>query len=287
VLPLYVWSSRPLRVARFIGHGPADQLGPICAAAARGRAVEALRDAVVVSSLDLVLAELLPGVEQWPQRLQEPVLMAEASPTVSLDGGWDGYLARRSANFRQQLRRRERQLRDAHNVRFRLTDDPVRLQDDLTVLFALHRARWAERSAFLRFEAFHREFAAAALERRWLRLWLLELDGRPAAAWYGFRFAGIESYYQAGRDPSRPDESLGFVLLAHSIRAAAEDGMSEYRLLRGDEAFKRRFAECDPGVETCALARGTAGRAARLAVAAGLRSAVARSSARRLVRRLR
>ena len=30
VLPLYMWSGRPLRVARFIGHGPGDALGPVC-----------------------------------------------------------------------------------------------------------------------------------------------------------------------------------------------------------------------------------------------------------------
>jgi hypothetical protein len=28
----------------------------------------------------------------------------------------------------------------------------------------------------------------------------LEADGQPVAAWYGLRFAGVESYYQAGRD---------------------------------------------------------------------------------------
>ena len=141
------------------------------------------------------------------------------------------------------------------------------------------------RSAFLRFEGFHRELAPLAYERGWLRLWFLDLDDRPVAAWYGFRFAGVESYYQAGRDPSLRDASVGLVLLAHSIREAAEDGMTEYRLLRGDEGFKQRLADGDPGVETFALARGSGEPRRGRAAAVALRSDSARSALRRLAGR--
>lgn len=284
LLPLYVWSRRPVRVARFIGHGPADQLGPISAPGADAAAADALRQILDHADLDLILMELLSGRESWRKLLRQEPLLRESSPTISLHGGWDAYLAGRSANLRQQIRRRERQLGRRHAVRFRLATEPHRLEEDLTLLYALHRGRWEARSAFSRFEDFHRDFAAVALERGWLRLWFLELDERPAAAWYGFRFAGVESYYQAGRDPAFRDDSVGFVLLVHSIREAAEEGVAEYRLLRGAEPFKLRFADADPGVETFAPARGVAGRAARAAAAFGLRSAPVRSALRRLGR---
>jgi CelD/BcsL family acetyltransferase involved in cellulose biosynthesis len=74
------------------------------------------------------------------------------------------------------------------------------------------------------------------------------------------------------------------ILLAHSIREAAEDGMKEYRLLRGAEAFKLRLADADQDVETFAIARGVRGRVARRAAAAAIRSGVVRSTVRRLVR---
>ena len=45
VLPLYVNRTRPLRVLRFVGHGVADQLGPVCAPADRERVAAALRRA--------------------------------------------------------------------------------------------------------------------------------------------------------------------------------------------------------------------------------------------------
>jgi CelD/BcsL family acetyltransferase involved in cellulose biosynthesis len=283
VLPLYIWSRRPVRVARFIGHGPADQLGPLCLPSYRALAAAALRSACEEAGVDVLLADLLPGGEGWGAALDTRPLRVESSPNLSLADGWDSYFAARSANFRQQVGRRERNLRRKHGVSFRLATDASRLQADLDTLFALHVLRWGkERTAFLRWEDFHRDFANVALQRGWLRLWFLELDDRPVAAWYGFRFAGIESYYQAGRDPSRSDESLGFVLLAHTIREAADDGMREYRLLRGGEDFKRRFAEADPGLETFVLARGIKGKVARSVAAMGLRSNGARLALRRL-----
>jgi CelD/BcsL family acetyltransferase involved in cellulose biosynthesis len=273
VLPLYLSNNRPVRVARFIGHGPADQLGPVCAPSSRVVAARALESVAESAGVDLLLAELLPGGEEWDVALGRSPVHVESSPTISLAGGWDAYLASRSANFRQQVRRREQRLSRNYALEFRLAQDPARLQDDLDALFALHVARWGkEQSEFLRWEAFHRDFAALALDRGWLRLWFLHLDNNRVAAWYGFRFGGVESYYQAGRDPKRSDDSVGFVLLAHTIREAAHDGMNEYRLLRGAEPFKHRFADADSGLATFTLARGIRGRIAALAASAALRS---------------
>jgi GNAT acetyltransferase-like protein len=82
------------------------------------------------------------------------------------------------------------------------------------------------------------------------------------------RYAGIESYYQAGRDPAWDHYRVGFVLLAHAIRQAADDGIREYRPLRGAEDYKLRFAVADPGLETVAVARGPLAKAALPALAA-------------------
>jgi CelD/BcsL family acetyltransferase involved in cellulose biosynthesis len=189
-------------------------------------------------------------------------------------GSWDEYLAGRSTGLRRQLGRLERRLAD-QGLRYRLTTKPDELMADLDTLFALHRARWQGSPWFVSGERFHREFAAAALERGWLRLWLMELNGTAVAAWLGYRFAGVESYYQAGRDPAWDKASVGSVLLAHTIRAAFEDEMREYRFLRGGEDYKSRFATSEVG-SVVQLVRATSalGRAASWALAA--RSALRR-----------
>jgi hypothetical protein len=132
----------------------------------------------------------------------------------------------------------------------------------MDTLFELHAARWGHSAYADAHAGFHREFAALARDRGWLRLWFLEADGRTVAAWHGFRFAGVESYYQAGRDAAWEGPAVGSVLLAHSIRSALADGMREYRFLRGNEPFKYRFASHDPGLETIGIARGPVGDAA-------------------------
>jgi CelD/BcsL family acetyltransferase involved in cellulose biosynthesis len=263
IVPLYEWSGRPVRIGRFVGHGPADQLGVVCAPTEIELSASALRRAAALARMDVTFAELLPSSAGWAGALGTRPLVREASPTVGLGRGWHGFLADRSANFRQQLRRRERRLAENYSVRYRLASDRDRLEEDFSTFVALHRARWGNSSAFSRWEGFMREFTRLALERGWLRLWFLELAGVAVAAWLGFRFAGIESYYQAGRDPSRSDESVGFLLLAHTIRDAAGDGMAEYRLLRGGEAFKARFADADPGVESHALVSSLRGHIVR------------------------
>ena len=282
ILPLYLSRQRPLRIIRFLGHGQGDHLSPVCAPADREAAALAFRDALDREAFDLFLGDKMAG---WTTSLGGRMLRRTGSPVLRFGGNsWEELLASRSANFREQVRRRERKLGREHELNFRFCDDPGRLDDDLGTLFRLHLARWGDTGAWYSpaAEAFHREFAPRALERGWLRFWLLELDGRPAAAWYGFRFAGAELYYQAGRDPEWERGSVGFVLLAHSIRAALEDGANEYRFLEGSEAYKYRFANEDEGLDTIVIPRGVRGRAAVAAAAALGRGGVFAALGRRL-----
>ena len=260
ILPMFVEKNGPFRLLRFMGAPHSDEVGPICAPEDREDAAELLRGLFGGSErFHLFLGDgMTPG---WAGLIGARVAERTSSPVVSLDvTNWDDFLAARSSNFRQQLRGAERRLQKRGAVYRLATADT--LEHDLDTLFRLHRERWPGSPWFTPAEAFHRDFAAVALDRGWLRLWTLELDGQPAASWLGYRFAGVESYYQAGRDPSLQRERVGFVLLAHTIREALQDGMSEYRLLRGDEAFKSRFATSDPGLETLARPRGLLGRVA-------------------------
>jgi CelD/BcsL family acetyltransferase involved in cellulose biosynthesis len=287
ILPLYMSTRRPVRTLRFLGHGPADQLGPVCAPEQRDAVGAALARLLRERSRewDLLLADRLAPAEGWPGRIGGRVVHREESPTLTIGGrSFDEFLASRSRNFREQVRRRERKLRREHEVEIRLSD-AERLDADLDALFRLHEERWSEGESEALSgarERFHRDFARLALERGWLRLWVLEADGAPRAAWYGFRFAQMDWYYQSGRDPEWERQSVGFVLLSHTIRQAFDDGMLEYRLLRGGEEYKGRFASDDPGLETLALPRGVVGRGALLA--ARLARSMPAAGRRRLVK---
>jgi len=57
------------------------------------------------------------------------------------------------------------------------------------------------------------------------------------------------------------------VLFAHTVRDSLDGGAREYRMLRGHEPYKQRFADEDAGVATVAVALGMTGRAYLAAVA--------------------
>jgi CelD/BcsL family acetyltransferase involved in cellulose biosynthesis len=282
VLPLYFWRRRPLRVLRFLGNGAGDILGPVCRPERADDASRALRRLLEVApwDWDVFVGENLPGEQDWPRRLGGHLIRREGNPVLRAPDGFEEFLARRTPNFRSAVRRSERRLARRYEVRFRLSDSTT-LDADLEALFRLHQARFGERSAFGGGRtAFHRAFARRAHERGWLRLWILELDGRPVAAQYGFRFGGVEAFYQSGRDPELRRESLGMVLLSHAIRAAADEGVREFALLRGHEPYKYRFATEDRGLDSVCVTRGPAGAAA-LALVRAVRSFPA---ARKLLR---
>jgi CelD/BcsL family acetyltransferase involved in cellulose biosynthesis len=272
IVPLQIASTHGLRVLRFVGHRPADELAPLCAPRERAAVAAAFRDAVrTARGWDVCLAERLPEADGWVEGLGGRVLRSEPSPEIALEtDDWDEFLAARSSNFRQQVRKFERRLVRDHALNLRLVDDASTLEEDMETLVRLHRARWGDVTTAFPDELlpFHLDVAAAALGEGWLRLWFAELDGRPAAAWYGFRMGGADWFYQQGRDPAFERASVGFVLTAHTIREAVRDGMRRYRFLLGGEEYKARFTTSEPSVETVALAATARGAVALAGVRA-------------------
>lgn len=266
VLPLHA-RGRLLRQVRWIGHGPADLLGPVCAPEDLPRAAPLLRAALDDGRLPADVVLLQDGLlsQPWWDELATTTISAEVSPVVRFEPGqgWEEWLAAKSKNFRRQVTKKRAGLERDHEISFRLATAAT-LEADLDDLFTLHAARWDGESPLLdpRQHRFTAAFAARALEQGWLRLWTLHVDGRCAAAALGFRFGPDFYCYQFGRDPRLDRESVGFVLLVHVVRAEIEAGAEEFRFLRGDEDYKQRFATDDAGVTTVALPRGLRGAAA-------------------------
>ena len=289
ILPLFRKRIGPLRVTRLVGYPIGSRAHPVCGPSNRTSAALGLVAALERQKTDLFIGEGFPEDEGWAERLPGTTVASVPSPTLMLTPfeTWDDYLETRSSNFRQDIRRKERKLLRDNDVVYRLATDRGRLESDVDAFLSLHADRWATGSSLLETSriAFHREFARVAFDRGWLRLWFLELAGEPAAAWYGFRFGGVETYYQAGRAPAHADGSLGVVLLAHTIREALGDGVAEYRFGPGGSSYKYRFTDTDPGLRTVLIPTSRRGRLAVSASSLTSRSAVLRRSVAKLVRR--
>jgi hypothetical protein len=165
-------------------------------------------------------------------------------PYVDLPEDWDRYLGTLTPTHRQRLRRKDRNLRRHHAVA--ITDyDSDRLNEGWSHLVSLHERRWVGAGAFQDrcVERLHRQFAAELAGRRELWLATLDLDGQPAAAWYGFACRDTVYFYQSGRDPRWDRESVGLVLMGAMIRRAIERGYRRFDFLRGEDRYKREWTE--------------------------------------------
>ena len=293
LLPLFAASERPARVLRFVGHGAADQLGPVCRPEHREAVAAAFLGALRERrDWDICMAERLATVEAWPELIGGTVTRSERSPTIHVKTtDWTEFLSNYSSNFRGQVRNFENRLAKKHELAFRRSEDPERLDDDLDVFFRLHEQRWENGAGGSTvfssgLEQFHRGFAHEALRRGWLRLSFLELDGEPVASAYVFRLGGADWLYQQGWDPSLAKQRVGRVMLNRTIRDAVEDGMSEYKFLLGEEEYKDRYTDEDAPVTTVAIGRNAVFRSA-VGAAVPLKRMVAnaRDAARRTLAR--
>lgn len=188
-------------------------------------------------------------------------------PELQLPASWDAYLGTLSSNRRQVLRRKERSLQRDHAAVLTMYDED-RLDEGWRHLLALHAQRWADAGggAFRdeRSERLQRRFAVEMAREG--RLWLatLDLDGRPAAAWYGFASGDTVYFYQGGRDPRWERESVGLVLMGMMIQRAIERGYRAFNFLRGDDPYKRQWTSSRRmAMETVIFRAGWKGRGLR------------------------
>jgi CelD/BcsL family acetyltransferase involved in cellulose biosynthesis/3-hydroxyisobutyrate dehydrogenase-like beta-hydroxyacid dehydrogenase len=170
----------------------------------------------------------------------------ERSPYVTIEGDWETFLRHHGRSVRSDLPRRLRRLQDEGCVTFDLSDGTDRLDELLEEGFAVESSGWkaAENSAILskpETHAFYTEVARWAVERGWLKLMFLRLDGRPLAFQYNLVHNGVWYYIKGGYDPAYSHFSPGRLLTRAALEHAFSLGLSTYEFLGGDELYKLQW----------------------------------------------
>ena len=169
-------------------------------------------------------------------------------PFIPLAGAtWESYLASLSADHRYNFNRKWRRLNRDHAVSFERVRTPGECRETVDLLIAQHNARWSARGGSDAFHtaglvAFHREWTQAALDRGWLRLYVLRVDEKPAACLYGLLYRGTFSFYQSSFDAAYEQLSVGLLSMGLAIKSAIEEGAGEYDLLHGNESYKSHWS---------------------------------------------
>jgi CelD/BcsL family acetyltransferase involved in cellulose biosynthesis len=145
------------------------------------------------------------------------------------------------------VRRRIRALGQQFDVRFALVTTDAERREMLTRLAGYSEKRWEGEGGTSAFatpavRAFQDEVTRRALERGWLRMYVLRLDGEAAAVMYGFQYGGRFYFYQHGFDDRYKPQSAGLVLMGLTISAAIDEGAREFDMLWGVEPYKFLWA---------------------------------------------
>jgi CelD/BcsL family acetyltransferase involved in cellulose biosynthesis len=222
-------------------------LEPGCAAPAR--------EPLLLSGVSLERARLEPLLRLLSPHYALRPLAETLRWQASLDGGVDGWLARRSRQFRRGLREARRRTRDA-GVRFESVSPGV--ADAVAAAYeralAVEHDTWKTRSGNGVDRGPMREFYARMLPclaaRGALRMLFATRDGVDVGYLYGGIAGGLFRGLQFGFRESERRLGLGNALQAEMIERLCVEGLSVYDL--GSQSdYKRRWAE--PGLVTLRL----------------------------------
>ncbi|HEX2568868.1 MAG TPA: GNAT family N-acetyltransferase [Polyangia bacterium] len=179
---------------------------------------------------------------------------------ASLDGGLDGFLSRRSANFRHAVGKAVRRA-----AGLGVTVEPLEIREPGAALAAYERLLQIERCSWKGQEGvgidqgamheFYRLMLPRLARRGALRLMFARHEERDVGYILGGALGRTYRGLQFSFDDSYARHSLGNVMQYHQIAALCEEGVMHYDL-GAEVEYKRRWAE--PGLETVTLvvARG-------------------------------
>ena len=257
----------PLRVARnrwslfprleFLGTGfvGADYLDVIVRPGREDDAVRAIAESAGSKRLPFHLDHLTPDCAA--SRLVRPLeesgwssrrTVSGVCPFFRLSGHtFDSYLATLGSPHRANVRRRQRNLWRQFDVEFAMVSGDSERRAVLQTLITLHNQRWEKRGGSTAFfsralRSFHEEFTSQALEAGWLRMFVLRLDGKAAAAIYCLSYHGRYYFYQGAFDEELSPHSIGLVMMGLAIQRAIEEGATEFDMLYGNEPYKSLWA---------------------------------------------
>ena len=165
------------------------------------------------------------------------------TPRISLEGGFEAYLARIDKKQRHEIRRKMRRAAESQiPVDFYLVEDRSALDGEIESFFEL-MSHDANKAGFLK-PAMRSHVAAVmrtAFDHGYLWLAFLTINGVKAAAALNFDYKNKLWGYNSGVSRDFMELSPGWVLLTHQIQWACEHGRYEFDFMRGDEEYKYRF----------------------------------------------
>jgi len=163
---------------------------------------------------------------------------------------WDSYLLSLHTRHRKNIDKMLRRLHRDFDVSLHVAATEAEREWAMDVFVRLHLRRWSMNGGSTALNSkklidFHLAFSKTSLERGWLKLYTLLLNGTPVASLYVFKYGNVYYHYQSAFDPDYARYSPGTAILALGIKNAIEDGAVEFDFLHDNEPYKYLWARQD------------------------------------------
>lgn len=252
LVPLYRRIESGRKILRFVGGIElSDYLGPICSLEDRDEVADTLVEWLTTTEVEwdeldahnmpvpFGFAEFL--VERADRRgLTFKMYQEETSALLLLPKDWDTYLESLVAKERRELKRKRRRLGREHPGATFRTATAETLDVDLRTFVEMHRGAEGYKGHFMKPEVatFFERVARSFIEVDWLRLDLLEVEGRALASTFSFQTDDTFYLYNSAYEPDAARLSPGLVLVSQLVQRSIEQGLKQFDFLRGSERYK-------------------------------------------------
>ena len=209
---------------------------------------------------------------------------------LELEGPWESFEGSLPSRLVRDVRRRRRKLEELGEVTLEISDGGERLEELLAEGFRLEASGWkaAEGTAIVssrETQRFYEAIARWSAERGWLRLFFLQVGGRPIAFQLALEHGRTHYFLKGGYDPDDSAYSPGKLLLHATLAYALERGHERYELMGDVEPWKLEWTKTMEDRVSLEAYRRTPRGLAEYAAQAYLRPLVRRDPRRRLLDR--
>lgn len=180
------------------------------------------------------------------------LLESGTNPSIDLTDSWTSYYGRRSRRLKKGNNLIANRLkRKGSLVEIKCYDcdtaQDFELQSLMGVVVGLSASSW-KASTGLTLDnpgpnAFIARLSEHAARKSWLLVWILTIDGEPAAMEYQLQYNGVVSGLRADYDPRYTESSPGTLLNWRIIEQLFDRDASRYSLGPGSNTYKMRWAE--------------------------------------------
>jgi len=150
------------------------------------------------------------------------------TPFILIDSSWEDYYAARSVKFRKVMRNKINRVKRQGSFNIEKISEKKELEKVLPVLFKISAKSWKSKENLpLSYKeketAFYKNFTEVGGENGWIDVWLLKINGKPAAFEYHLRYEKKIYSIRADYDEEYRDLSPGSFLEYNIMKSLFEN----------------------------------------------------------------